>query len=68
MGRYSIRGFQYCGNDREIEIAQVDSNPQAIVDALKQKRVVTRGLLKAGRRGTVPMYSGLRIVDLTQDI
>lgn len=59
MKRYSIMGRQF-GSDREMELAQVDSNPQALLDALKAKSVT---ITSEHKRVHIPKYTWLRIVE-----
>jgi hypothetical protein len=63
--RYSIFGKQY-GSDRESELAQCDSNPQAVLDGLKAKTLTIRhGIFENTRKKQtkVSKYTWLRIVD-----
>jgi hypothetical protein len=59
--RYSIWGREYC-SDHDVEIIQVDSNPQAALDGLMNKtlRVSKDGVLK---KTTMRKYTWLRIVE-----
>ena len=63
MKRYSIMGQMY-GSDHETEIAQCDSNPQAVLDGLMQKTLTIRhSIMKGGKTSKVRKYSWLRIID-----
>jgi hypothetical protein len=61
--RYTIVVREAC-SDYDIELCGVDTNPQNIVEALKEKTLVgsltTNGKKK---RLTVPKYANIRIVD-----
>jgi hypothetical protein len=62
MKRYSIM-VRYPGQDKEVELASVDTHPEAIPDGAKAK---TRTIFKSGidtRRTVVPFYENVRIVD-----
>ena len=61
MKRYSIMGIQY-GSEREIELVQVDSEPEAIVAGLEEKFVLVQMGVNV-RRSSIPKYSALRILD-----
>lgn len=58
--RYSIWATEH-GSGHEVEVVQVGSNPQAIIDGLKKKTLTTYGA--DGKRVHVPKYTWLRIVD-----
>jgi hypothetical protein len=63
--RYSIWGREY-GSDRDVEILQVNANPEAMRTALGKKmlKIEHSMYLSKGRRtSTVPKYSWLRIVE-----
>jgi hypothetical protein len=63
--RYSIWGQEY-GADRDVEIVQVDSNPQAVLDGLMQKTLTIRhGLFGNAKKSKVRKYEWLRIVENT---
>jgi hypothetical protein len=64
MGRYSIIVREY-GSDRDVELMEVESNPQAIVDGLRAKKLTLhRPITEAGRRVyKIPKYSIVRVVD-----
>jgi hypothetical protein len=64
MKRYSIIVTEY-GSERAVELMQVNSNPQAIVDGLRQKMLtVERSILDPGRRRvTIPRYTFIEVVD-----
>jgi hypothetical protein len=50
---YVIIGWKF-GADREVEICKVENNPDAIVKALTEKRVIKK-------RKRIPQYSSLRV-------
>jgi hypothetical protein len=60
--RYSIWGQQH-GSDHEVEILQVDSNPQAALDGLCNKMLKDKPVRKGGKANKVRQYSWLRIVE-----
>ena len=60
--RYSIMA-RYPGQDREVVLAQVDNNPEAIAEAAKAN---TRAIFKSAidtRKTIVPYYEHVHIVD-----
>lgn len=57
--RYSIWGREY-GADHDVELAQVQDNPQPVLDGLKRKSLKIGA---APHRRTIPKYTWLRIVD-----
>lgn len=57
--RYSIFGRQY-GVDRDIELAQCDSSPAAVLNGLKAKSLTIQSEHK---RVQISQYTWLRIVD-----
>jgi hypothetical protein len=60
--RFSIWGQEY-GADHEVEIVQVESNPQAVLDGLMQKKLsVNHSVLPGGKKTKVRKYQWLRIV------
>jgi hypothetical protein len=58
MMRYSIIVTEH-GSDRAVELVQVNSNPQAIVDGLRQKMILDPGR----RRASIPRYTFIEVVD-----
>jgi hypothetical protein len=63
--RYSIWGTEW-GADHEVELAQVDSNPQPVLDGLSMKMLTIKHSIfeKTKRKQTkVRKYSWLRIVE-----
>ncbi|MET3995015.1 hypothetical protein ABID65_006681 [Bradyrhizobium sp. S3.9.2] len=69
MGRrYSIWGREY-GSDHDVELAQCDSNPEAVRRGLELKMLtIKHGLFVRGRRTSkVRKYVYLRIVDNAHD-
>jgi hypothetical protein len=64
MGRYSILVTEH-GSDHAVELMQVNSNPQAIVDGLRQKTLtIKRSLFEPGqRRVKIPKYSFIEVKD-----
>jgi hypothetical protein len=63
MRRYSILGVRY-GTQRETEIAQVDSNPEAVSAAAQQQTVTITN--PDGRRVSVSKWNGVRTVENKQ--
>jgi hypothetical protein len=63
MKRYSIWGREY-QSDHDVEISQVENNPQAVVDGLMQKKLsINHSLLPGGKKSKVRKYQWLRIVE-----
>jgi hypothetical protein len=63
--RFSIWGREY-GADHDVEIVQVQSNPQAVLDGLINKKLTVRhSIMKGGKTSKVRKYSWLRIVENT---
>jgi hypothetical protein len=60
MKRYSVMVTEY-GADREIELCQLDGNPEPTIEGLKTKMLSVNG--QSRRRIRVPKYSNIRIVD-----
>jgi hypothetical protein len=62
--RFSIMVREY-GSDHDIELMQVDSNPQAILDGLRHKTLTIRhSVFQAGKRQSkVPKYTFLQVVE-----
>lgn len=59
--RYSIMVTEY-GSDREVELCQVEQNPDATVEGAKAKSLmIFNG--KSSRRSRMPKYTNIRIVD-----
>ena len=62
MKRLSIRAFE---NEREIELCQVDTNPELVAKAVAAK---TKTLATTfGRKIRVRRYSDIRIVDTIKE-
>jgi hypothetical protein len=59
MKRYSILA-RHEGRDREVEICQCDSNPEAIAEAARMK-TVKKDLGLGKRPISIPMYEHVRI-------
>ena len=57
--RYSIWGTEYC-SDHEVELAQVDSDPQRVVEGFTLKTI------KIGKKN-IRKYTWLRIVENKHD-
>lgn len=57
--RYSIFGRQF-GADHDVELAQCDSNPAAVLEGLKAKSLTIQS---EHRRAQISKYTWLRIVD-----
>jgi hypothetical protein len=64
MARFSILVTEH-GSDHAVELMQVNSNPQAIVDGLRQKTLtIRRSILEPGKRtAKIPKYSFIQVVD-----
>jgi hypothetical protein len=62
MARYSIMVIEY-GSNREIELCQVQSNPEATVEAVKAKTLMVYAKEGGRRRSAISKYSSVRIVD-----
>jgi hypothetical protein len=66
MRRYSIWGQEY-GADHEVELAQVENDPQPILDALAAKKLsVNHSAFPGGKKTKVRKFTWLRIVDNTK--
>jgi hypothetical protein len=62
--RYSIWGWEH-GSDHEVEILQVDSNPETMRKALGMK-MLNVTLTSGKRKSSIPRYTFLRIVENTR--
>jgi hypothetical protein len=64
MGRYSIIVREY-GSDHDVTLMDVESNPQAIVNGLRAKKLTLhRSITEPGRRVyKIPKYVSIRVVD-----
>jgi hypothetical protein len=62
--RYSIMVREY-GSDHDVELMRVDSNPQAIVEGLRNKTLtIKRSIFEAGKRQVkIPKYSFIQVID-----
>lgn len=62
--RYSIIVREH-GSDHNVELMQVGSNPQAIVDGLRKKTLkISRSIFEPGKRvAKIPKYSFIQIID-----
>jgi predicted secreted protein len=60
MKRYSVMVTEY-GSDREIEICQLDGNPEPTIKGLKAKKLTVDGQFSSRIR--IQKYSNIRIVD-----
>lgn len=61
--RYSIWGREY-GSDHDVEIVQVNANPQAVVEGLMCKTLsINHSAMPGGKKSKVRKYSWLRIVE-----
>jgi hypothetical protein len=60
--RFSILIQEY-GSDREVELCQVDSNPQNAVAGLRAKTLTVHGKGNTRRRSKIPKYTSVRVVD-----
>lgn len=64
--RFSIWGREY-GSDHDVELIQVDSNPQPVVDGLAGKVLsIKPDMLGRGKKTKIRKYTWLRIVDNTK--
>lgn len=61
MKRFSVMVTEY-GAEKEVELCQIDSNPQHTVAGLEEKTLMVR---KNGnlRRTRMPKYSNIRVID-----
>ena len=64
MKRFSIWGREY-GADHDVELAQVDSNPQPVLDGLAEKTLtINHDIFKsAKKKSKIRKYSWLKIVE-----
>lgn len=63
MARYSIMVTEY-GADREVELCQLDGNPEPTVQGLKAKTLMVHtGQPGRHRRTKIPKYMNIRVVD-----
>lgn len=64
MKRFSIWVREY-GSDHDVELMQVESNPEAVTAGLHTKMLtVNKSIFEAGKRKTrIPKYSFIRVVD-----
>jgi hypothetical protein len=64
MKRYSIWGREY-GADHDVELAQVDGNPQPVLDGLAAKTLTIKHSIIASskKQSKIRKYSWLRIVE-----
>jgi hypothetical protein len=64
MARYSIIVREH-GSDHDVELMQVNNNPDAIVAGLRAKSLTfKRTIFEAGKRHVkIPKYSYVRVVD-----
>jgi hypothetical protein len=62
--RYSIWGREY-GSDHDVELAQVDGNPQPVLDGLAAKTLIVKHSIldSSKRQSKIRKYSWLRIID-----
>ena len=63
MKRYAIMGTEYLAGDKEVVICELDSNPEAAIEALREKTLKVYKSPGATRRSTIGRYNNLRIVD-----
>lgn len=59
--RYSIFVHEY-GSDHEVELCQLDGNPEHTVAGLKAKTLMVHNGVSR-RRSRMPKYSNIRVVD-----
>lgn len=65
MRRYSIWGREY-GADHDVELAQVDDKPQAVLDGLMTKTLtIKHSVFQRGKQSKIRKYTWLRIVENT---
>jgi hypothetical protein len=63
MARFSIMVTEY-GADREIELCQLEGNPEPTVEGLKAKTLMVHLVgSKSRRRSRIPKYTNIRVVD-----
>lgn len=64
MKRYSIWGREY-GADHDVELAQVDGNPQPVLDAYASKTLtINHSIMESKKRKSkIRKFTWLRIVD-----
>jgi hypothetical protein len=62
--RYSIMVREF-GSDHDIELMQVDSNPQAVIDGLRKKTLtISRSIFEPGKRkNRIPKYTYLQVIE-----
>lgn len=62
--RYSIWGREY-GADHDVELAQVDSNPQPVLDGYAKKTLTLQNsiLTSSKKKSKTRKYTWLRIVE-----
>lgn len=63
MKRYQILATEYLAGDKEVVVCELDSNPEAAVEALKEKKLHVYKEPGHTRRSTIGRYVNLRIVD-----
>ena len=63
MARFSIMVTEY-GADREIELCQLDGNPEPTIAGLKAKTLMVHAVGSSSRRRTrIPKYTNIRVLD-----
>jgi hypothetical protein len=64
MKRYRIVVREH-GSDHDVELIQVDNNPQAVADGLRKKTLTMKtSLFEKGKRSVkVPKYNSVQIID-----
>lgn len=60
--RYSIWGTEY-GSDHEVELIQVDNNPQPVVDGLMAKTLAITTKDGSKKKSKIRKYTWLRVID-----
>jgi hypothetical protein len=61
--RYSIWGMEH-GSDHEVELAQVDNDPQSVMDGFAGKTLMVKPSIMGARKKTkIRKFSWLRIVE-----
>jgi hypothetical protein len=59
---YSITGFQY-GSDHRTEICRVETNPEAVVQALSDKTIKVKGQY-GNRPSSVSKYTDIQVTEV----
>ena len=62
MKRFSVMVQKY-GSDREIELCQLDGDPEPTVKGLEAKTLMVHTGDGSRRRTKIPKYTNIRVVD-----